>query len=92
MKAAIVADNHTVINVQGIRFVEKIDQGAYASSAERFRLRVTYKGDVMDYCYPDKASRDAQYDAIRIALGVPSQACLGRALEPAIATTASAAK
>jgi len=62
----IVADDFTILNTQGIRFVEKID-AAY-TGPERYRLRVTYKGSQLDYLYPDKATRDTQYDAIRTAL------------------------
>ncbi len=68
MRTFNVSDEFTIINTQGIRFVEKIDQGTFASSPERYRLRVTYKGEELDYHYPDKATRDAQYDALRTAL------------------------
>lgn len=59
----MVADDHTIINPQGIRFVEKIDQATFASL--RYRLRVTYKGQELDFTYPDEATRNGQYEALR---------------------------
>lgn len=64
----MVADDFTILNTQGIRFVEKIDEMPPYANPERYRLRVTYKGSQFDYRYPDKATRDAQYDALRTAL------------------------
>jgi hypothetical protein len=87
---SMVADNYTIINTQGIRFVEKIDREATNFGRELYRLRVTYKGAELDYGYPDKATRDTQYEAIRIALGI-SRTSLGDALEPAKASSASEA-
>ena len=67
MKPPVIADDQTIINTQGIRFVECIDTTNYSKEVT-YRLRVTYKGDVLGYDYPDKASRDAQYQALRAAL------------------------
>jgi hypothetical protein len=69
MQRHIVADNHTIINTQGIRFVEKVDV-AYAGPT-RHELRVTYKGDKLDYRYEKQEDRDAQYDRLRAALESP---------------------
>ena len=59
----IVSDNYTIINTQGIRFVEKIDFFNYLKERE-FKLRVVYKGSEMCYHYPDKLLRDEQFDAL----------------------------
>jgi hypothetical protein len=87
---SMVADDRTIINAQGIRFVEKIDQTGGSFGPDRYRLRVTYKGAELDYAYPNARERDAQYNALRIALGL-SRTSLGDALEPALTTAASAA-
>lgn len=65
-----VADEHTIINTQGIRFVERLDE-SYMRGEVSYHLRVTYKGDVMKFKYPDARSRDAQYARLRAALETP---------------------
>lgn len=69
----MVTDDRAIINPQGIRFVEKIDQQPYMRGSEpvKYRLRVTYKGDVLDYEYQDAAARDAQFARLQAALGPP---------------------
>jgi hypothetical protein len=71
MAIRVVWDDFTIINTTGVRFAEKIDQNSFASTPDRYRLRVTYKGDVLDFCYPDKTTRDAQYDALKAAMTAP---------------------
>jgi hypothetical protein len=66
MRHRNVSDEYTVINTQGIRFVEKVDR-AWSEGA-KYSLLVTYKGDKMDFTYKDQASRDAQFDRLRAAL------------------------
>ncbi len=67
MRSPIVADAHTIINTQGVRFVERLDRN-YGGPTIAYHLRVTYKGDVLDFTYPDAASRDAQFAALTAAL------------------------
>lgn len=60
-----IADDYTIINAQGVRFVEKIDRTGSSFGLDSFNLRVTYKGSELTYPYSDKAARDAQYEALR---------------------------
>lgn len=68
MRIQFVADNHTIINIQGIRYVEKIDGSGFGSSETEYRIHVTYKGDQLRYSYPSKETRDAQYNRLREAM------------------------
>jgi hypothetical protein len=62
----IIADDFTIINTQGIRFVEKKDQSWGDVAA--YYLHVTYKGSALIYKYPSAQARDEQYDRLRQAL------------------------
>jgi hypothetical protein len=73
MRRQFVADDRTIINVQGVRFIEKINRADY-SRAMRFELNVTYKGDKLSYQYEVEASRDAQFDRLRALLDSPPAA------------------
>ncbi len=70
MRPPIVADAWTIINTQGVRFVERLDR-SYGGPTVAHELRVTYKGDVLTFKYPDAASRDAQFAALAAALTAP---------------------
>lgn len=71
MKSHIVADSQTIINTQGIRFVEKVDRKWAGNHETKYALKVTYKGDVLDYEYQTLSARDAQFDRLREALELP---------------------
>ena len=62
----IVADNYTIINTQGIRYAEKVDQ--VFLNSYRYSLRVQYKGSELNYIYPTSAERDAQFDRLAVAM------------------------
>lgn len=66
----MVADDSTIINPQGIRFVEKVDQKPYGGEI-RYRLKVTYKGNELDYQYETESDRNAQFERLRAVLGPP---------------------
>jgi hypothetical protein len=68
MRPAIVSDDYTIINTQGIRFVEKVDQSYGDRSTTTYQLRVTYKGDKMDFRYKDAALRDEQFARLCAAM------------------------
>lgn len=70
---AIIADGFTIINTQGIRYVEKRDV-TYGGPTHRYELVVTYKGNQMQFSYPDQASRDAQFKALAAAMVVQRSA------------------
>jgi len=67
MKPIVISDNYTIINTQGIRFIEKIDANKYGLGSHQgeFLLKVTYRKEVMSYYYNAQHLRDAQYDRIR---------------------------
>ncbi len=67
MKQRIVSDDFTVIDTQGVRFVEKVDT-AYSGMAINYELHVTYKGDKMVFRYKDATIRDAQFARLRAAM------------------------
>lgn len=60
-KTTYIADKFTVINTQGIRFVEKTNSNSY-STIDKFTLRVTYKGSALIYSYALESDRDNQYN------------------------------
>jgi uncharacterized protein YbaA (DUF1428 family) len=67
---AIIADGHTIINTQGIRYVEKRDV-TYGGPTHRYELVVTYKGNQMQFSYPSAALRDVQFAALSKAMTAP---------------------
>ena len=67
MKPLVVADGYTLINTQGIRYVERKDV-TYGGPVTRWELVVTYKGNTMTYLYPNAHARDAQFAALSAAL------------------------
>lgn len=69
MKRLIVADDHTIINTQGIRWIEKVDreQNIFGYEAGPF-LKVVYKGDTLNYKYPSVELRDIQYNQLRVVM------------------------
>jgi len=65
MRPIVIADDYTIINTQGIRFVEKLDGNKYGMNTSEYSLRVTYRKEVLSYYYKSSELRDAQYDRIR---------------------------
>lgn len=66
----VVADDYTIVNTMGIRYVQKVDEDtAYARSPlQIYGLVIHYKGNHIHYKYPTKELRDAQFEAIRNAM------------------------
>jgi hypothetical protein len=67
---AIIADDWTIINTMGIRYVQKsnADEAYARNPLSIYGLIVHYKGTHVHYMYPTAALRDAQFDALRAAM------------------------
>jgi hypothetical protein len=65
MKIKFVTDDYTLINTQGIRFIEKVDGNSYGSNITEYKLRITYKHDILNYHYPTAELRNEQYRKLR---------------------------
>lgn len=63
----IIHDDVCLLNTQGVRFAEKID-ASYGGSDITYRLRVTYKGDVLDVKYPSENRRDIMWRRFTTAM------------------------
>lgn len=62
-----ISDDQVIINIQGLRTVQRMDWSADRSE-QPYRLMWSYKGQEHFQTYPDQAARDAMYEKLRKAL------------------------
>ena len=62
-----IADDEVILNLAGLRWVEKKDT-QYTISEQEYCLTWNYKGSEARHVYRDSVKRDALYDKVRKAL------------------------
>lgn len=71
MAAQFVADKKVIINLQGIRYVQKAELSTHhygMTEDNRYQIQVTYKGNILNVGYASIAERDKTYDELVAAL------------------------
>ena len=61
-----VGDERVVVNLQGLRWIQKENQSA--GWPERYRLKWNYKGGEGSQSYESEELRNAMYDKVKKAL------------------------
>jgi hypothetical protein len=66
MKKNYVADDKVILNLSGLRFIQKRDAGSHIE--EIYFLEWEYKGSKGSAYYDDKSKRDAMYNKVLASL------------------------
>lgn len=68
MKKMFIGDDKVILNLQGLRFIQKVDHTGYSSTMERYYLEWEYKGAKGSVSYESKDDRDKLYAQVKEVL------------------------